>query len=127
MRLSLLLALPLFALTAPAMAQGPAVIDVHLSNYRFAPSAIVLDHGRNYTLRLTNDAGGSHNFAASTFFGAARIAAADSALISKGRVEVPAGETRLIHLTAPNAGTYPVKCTHPFHGSFGMKGQISVR
>jgi uncharacterized cupredoxin-like copper-binding protein len=127
MRTLLLLALPLFATTAPSMAQTPAVIDVHLSNFRFTPSTIVIDHGQKYTLRLINDAGGSHDFAAPAFFDAAQLPVADRALVSKGKVELPAGETRLIHVTAPASGTYPVKCSHAFHKTFGMKGKISVR
>jgi uncharacterized cupredoxin-like copper-binding protein len=30
-------------------------------------------------------------------------------------------------LVIPAAGQYPLKCSHPLHASFGMKGVITVR
>ena len=125
MRLPLLLAATLVA--SPALAQAPTPITVHLSSFSFAPDALALTHGQHYTLTLVNDAGGGHSFGAKEFFSAATIEPKDLALISKGAVEVPGGESRTIHFTAPAIGIYKLKCTHTLHSAFGMKGQIVVR
>lgn len=128
MRHSLLLAFAIVALAPPAAAQAPATINVQLSNYKFTPKTIVLDHGRDYVFRLTNVSGGGHDFTAPAFFAAARIAAEDRRMVTEGEVEVHPGMTHEIHLTAPAAtGTYKVKCSHSFHKFFGMSGKIIVR
>ena len=126
MRLPLLLSF-LIGLPVTAAAQTPTVVDVHLSNYRFDPRPIQLQRGHPYVLRLINDSGGGHNFAAPAFFAAAGIAAADRAWLKNGKVEVPSRQIRQIRLTAPGPGTYRLKCTHFMHGAFGMKGSIVVR
>lgn len=128
MRYIIFLALPLALLAAsPAPAQAPAAVNVQLSNFKFAPNAIVLNHGQPYVLRLANVASGGHDFSAPAFFAASSIAAPDRASIKDGTIEVPAGQVREIHLTAPAAGTYNLKCTHAFHKMFGMSGSIVVR
>jgi uncharacterized cupredoxin-like copper-binding protein len=48
-------------------------------------------------------------------------------LIAEGGIEVPAGQAVEVHLTAPAAGTYKLKCSHAFHKMFGMSGSIVVR
>jgi uncharacterized cupredoxin-like copper-binding protein len=124
---------PIFAIAALAAAAGPvaaqqaAVIDIQLANYKFAPSTIVLDHGRSYVLRLANVAGGGHDFTAKKFFASAAIAPDDRRWVSEGEVEVPPGQVREIKLTAPAAGSYDLKCSHSFHKMFGMSGKIVVR
>jgi len=127
MRDSLLLAAAAIALGGPASAQQPAVFNVQLSNFKFAPSEIVLDHGHPYVLRLANAADGGHDFTAREFFAAAAVAADDRHYISDGEVEVPPGQVREIHLTAPAAGKYRLKCTHSLHKLMGMSGRIIVR
>ena len=127
MRMTLLLTVPLLAIGAPSAAQAPPVIDVHLSNFRFTPSTIILDHGRPYVLRLINDANGGHDFTAPAFLAAAGVAAGDRALVVEGEIEVPPHQIRMVHFTAPGAGSYPVKCSHAFHKAFGMKGRIVSR
>ena len=128
MRIARLFLLSWIALaTSSAGAQAPAVIDVHLSNFKFTPRAIVLDQGRPYVLRLVNDSGGGHDFAAPAFFARANVALPDRPLIRGGEVEVPSGQVRLVRLTAPPAGRYKLKCTHRFHKMFGMSGSIVVR
>lgn len=128
MRASRYFLIPLLALTASsAVAQATATIPVQLSNYRFTPNDIVLQHGQSYVLRLTNAADGGHNFAAASFFAAASVAAADQPLIKKGAVEVPAGQVREIHFVAPGPGQYDLKCSHFLHAGFGMKGTIVVQ
>jgi uncharacterized cupredoxin-like copper-binding protein len=129
MRYAFLMALPLVLLAAqPATPQAPTVVNVQLANFKFTPKSIVLDHGRPYVLRLANVADGGHDFTAVAFFAASRIAAEDRRFLDKGEVEVPPGQVREIHLTAPLAtGSYNLKCTHQFHKFFGMSGKIIVR
>ena len=128
MRLAQLAALPAIAImSSTANAQAPATVEVHLSNFKFAPQAIAFRRGQPYVLRLVNDSGGGHDFTAKEFFATAAIAQRDRAWVRDGEVEVPGGETREIHLTASKAGTYKLKCSHTFHKAFGMSGRIVVR
>lgn len=128
MRIVPLAAIALTALAVPsATAQAPTVVNVQLSNYKFTPKTIVLDHGRPYVLRLHNVSGGGHDFTSRAFFAAARIAPSDRRLVQGGEVELPPGQVREISLTAPGAGSYKLKCTHTFHKFFGMSGTIIVR
>jgi uncharacterized cupredoxin-like copper-binding protein len=127
----LLLVLTLLALTSSARAQAPdwgtaREIDVHLSNFKFAPDTIQMQHGEAYRLHLVNDASGGHNFDAGDFFAAAPIAPPDQAKVKKGSVELKGGDTVDIRLIAPAAGTYKLHCSHFLHTSFGMTGEIVV-
>jgi uncharacterized cupredoxin-like copper-binding protein len=128
MRISLLapIAATLLA-TSSATAQTPGVVEVHLANFKFRPRTIVLDHGRSYVLRLVNVASGGHDFTAPAFFANANVAPRDRGLTMEGEVEVPPGQVREIHFTAPRAGAYKLKCSHTFHKALGMSGQIVVR
>lgn len=128
MRIAALLALPLALIGAPVAPQAPAVIGVQLANFSFTPKTIVLDHGHSYVLRLVNVADGGHDFTAPEFFAASAIATSDRPLVAEGEIEVPPGQIREIHLTAPGAaGKYRLKCSHSFHKMFGMSGSIIVR
>ena len=128
MRYAFLAVVPLAILGAqPATPQAPAAVNVQLSNYKFSPRTIILDHGRSYALRLYNASGGGHDFTARDFFAAASVLPSDRRWISDGEVEVPPGQLRVIRLTAPAAGRYKVKCTHTFHKMLGMSGTIIVR
>src|SRR3982751_3468985 len=111
---------------APASAAAPAATNVDLANFSFAPNAIQLQAGVPTVLHLRNIANGGHSFAAPEFFAHARIAPQSAALVQKGKVEVPGKSAVDIALT-PAAGQYPLKCSHPFHAGFGMKGTIVVR
>ena len=117
-------ALLAFALTAAAPAPAADRVDVALSNFKFTPSTIHLHHGQQYVLHLTSS--GGHSFEAKAFFAAATIAPADRATITNGKIELTSTRGADIHLTAPKAGTYPIKCTHTLHASFGMTGKIIV-
>ena len=128
MRFAALFSLPLILLNSQtASSQAPTVINVQLSSYKFTPKTIVLDHGRSYVLRLANVSDGGHDFTASKFFAAAKVAPEDRPLVAEGEVEVPPGQVREIRLTAPAAGKYKLKCSHSFHKMFGMSGEILVR
>ncbi len=117
-------ALLAFALTAAAPSAAVERVDVALSNFKFTPSTIHLHHGQQYVLHLSST--GSHSFAAKTFFAAATIAQGDRATITDGKIELNSSRAVDIHFTAPAAGTYPIKCTHTLHASFGMTGKIIV-
>jgi uncharacterized cupredoxin-like copper-binding protein len=112
----------------PAASQAPTVINVQLANFSFTPKAIVLEHGHAYVLRLANVADGGHDFTAPEFFAASAISAEDRGLLTDGEVEVPPGQVREVHLTAPGAaGKFHLKCSHSFHKMFGMSGSIVVQ
>jgi uncharacterized cupredoxin-like copper-binding protein len=119
---ALLASLPL----APAVAASPAVANVDLANFSFTPNAITLRASVPTVLRLRNVGGGGHSFAAPEFFAASRVQPESAALVQKGRVEVPAHSNVDINVI-PAAGQYALKCTHPLHAAFGMKGTIVVR
>lgn len=127
MRVSLLVVAAIISIGGPATAQQPTIFNVRLANFKFTPSSIVLDHGRPYVLRLTNASGGGHDFTAREFFAAASVASDDRRYIMDGEVEVPPGQVREIHLTAPAAGKYSLRCTHSLHKLMGMSGKIIVR
>ena len=128
MRIALLFALPLISLTgSTAVAQAAPIVAVQLSNFKFAPSTITLDHGRPYVLRLTNVSDSGHAFVAESFLDAANVAPGDRKAIVEGGIEVLPGQTVEVHLTAPAAGSYKLKCSHAFHKMFGMSGSIVVR
>ena len=129
MRLAAMCAVPLAILASqPAASQAPAVVSVQLASFKFMPRDIVLRHGQAYVLKLANVSSANHDFTASDFFAASNIAAADRAMVQDGSVEVPSGQVRQIHLTAPGAaGNYHLKCSHTFHKTFGMSGTIVVQ
>ena len=104
MRYALLFAIPMAALGAqPAAPQTAAVVNVQLSNFRFAPRTIVLDRGRAYVMRFYNASKGGHDFTAPAFFAAARVAPADRRMVVEGEVEVHPGMVHEVRLTAPAA------------------------
>jgi uncharacterized cupredoxin-like copper-binding protein len=125
MRIARLIALTLGIALSPA--QPPATVQVQLASFSFTPNTIVLNHGQPYVLRLANVSDGGHDFMAEAFFAAAAVTPADRSLIQEGAIEVPAGQVREVHLTAPAAGSYKLKCSHSFHKMFGMSGKIVVR
>ena len=119
---ALLIAL-LLALPAAAAAQPQArIVEVRLSNFDFAPGEIRLRAGEPIVLRLINDAGGGHNFAAPEFFAAAGQM---SGPVRDGKVELAGHHSAEVRLT-PARGHYRLRCTHTLHSMFGMTGEIVV-
>ena len=116
----------LAAISLTPAAAAPAVTSVNLANFSFTPMTIRLQAGVPTVLRLRNASSGGHSFTAPQFFAASRIQPQSAALVQKGKVEIPGGATVDIALI-PAAGQYPLKCSHPFHAAFGMKGAIVVR
>jgi uncharacterized cupredoxin-like copper-binding protein len=129
MPISRLFAFPMLVLAvSTATAQAPAVVQVQLASFSFTPKSILLDHGQPYVLRLSNVSGSGHDFTAQEFFTAANVEPGDRKWIQEGVVEVPSGQVREIHLTAPAAAaTYKLKCSHSLHKVFGMSGTIVIR
>ncbi|MBF7014543.1 cupredoxin domain-containing protein [Novosphingobium sp. HR1a] len=102
-------------------------LAVELSSFKFAPSTITMKQGRTYDLHLTNVSSGGHDFAAREFFAAAQVMDGDRARITGGKVSLDAGQSIDVHLVAPAAGSYKVRCTHLMHSTFGMTGEIVVQ
>jgi uncharacterized cupredoxin-like copper-binding protein len=111
---------------APAAAASPAVTSVDLADFSFTPKTVVLQAGVPTVLRLRNLSGGGHSFTAPQFFAASKVQPESAALVQNGRVEVPGHSSVDIDII-PAAGQYMLKCSHPLHASFGMKGMIEVR
>jgi uncharacterized cupredoxin-like copper-binding protein len=105
---------------------GSNITSVDLANFSFTPGAITLQAGVPTVLRLRNVSGGGHSFTAPQFFAASRVQPESAALVREGRVEVPAHSSVDVDVI-PAAGQYALKCSHPLHAAFGMKGTIVVR
>lgn len=116
-----------FALSSPGAArpQTPPVIEVTLTSYSFEPRVLRLRLGEEQILRLSNRRG-SHDFSSPALFAASRLDEGSAALVRDGRVELDSGQTVELRLTPLRAGTYPLRCTHLFHSTFGMNGQVIV-
>jgi plastocyanin len=112
---------------AQAQPAQPTVISVQLSEFRYSPAEIDLDHGQSYILRVTNTGKRAHDLSAKAFFQAVTIAPADAAVVQGGMIEVAPGEMASVTLTTTTAGTYEMHCTHPLHSMLGMSGKIVVR
>lgn len=105
---------------------APREVEIDLSNFKFTPSAISLEHGQTYRLHFVNRADGGHDFVAKEFFTDARIAPEDAAKVSDGEVELKGGASADVTLTPQTPGTYKVHCSHFMHATFGMTGTIVV-
>jgi len=117
----------LAAAAAGAAVAQPTVINIQLSEYKFAPMQLTLEHGQAYVLHLTNTGGKSHDLSAKAFFQTVALAPGSAAKIKDGDVDLDEGESADIALTPQKPGSYEMHCTHPFHSMLGMKGQIVVR
>lgn len=124
MRTRILLPLILSAsVTATAQSGHAQTVEVQLSSFDFTPSTIQLRAGQPTVLHLVNNGNGGHNFSAPDLF----AAAADvSGPVREGTVEVPGHQAVDVRLT-PASGTYRLRCTHTFHTTFGMRGEIVVQ
>ena len=120
-------ALALLPVGAAAQSDQPTVIPVELSEFKFAPSEIVLNKGQHYVLRLTDSGKRDHDLSAKAFFQTVALAPGSAAKVKNGDVDLDEGESVDIALTPQKPGTYEMHCTEPFHAMLGMKGQIVVR
>lgn len=117
---------------SPALAGAQATdwaraqrVEVKLSSFDFTPSTLRLRANRPVVLHLVNTGSGGHDFHAPAFFEAAQVRPRDRGSVGKGRIEVRGHQSVDIALV-PKAGTYPLKCSHAFHKTFGMSGRIVV-
>ena len=125
--MKLFLALAALVLVAgSAHAQTPTVIDVRLSEFKFAPAQIELTHGVAYVLRLTNVGAHAHDLSAKDFFQTVTFGPGSSARTVKGDVEVPKDQIVEVELIPAKPGIYEMHCTRPMHSMMGMKGKIVV-
>ena len=123
-----LLTLALIAIATPSIAAPaprPTTVAVRMQDRKFTPQIIRMKGGRPTRLLLTNRDRTEHDFYAPAFFGSARMSPRDVGALSKNRVNVRSGETRVITLT-PRAGHYGVKSTKALDVASGMQGQILV-
>lgn len=123
-------ALALLCLPAAAGAQAPdwahaPRVEVQLSSFAFTPSTLHLRAGRPVILHLVNTGSGGHDFTAPKFFAAAQVRPQDRPAAGKGRIDLRGHQSADVALV-PRAGRYPLKCSHTFHKTFGMTGQILV-
>ncbi|HLY80333.1 MAG TPA: cupredoxin domain-containing protein [Caulobacteraceae bacterium] len=114
------------AVAGVAVAQ-PTVVNIQLSEYKFAPAQLTLEHGQAYVLHLTNTGGKAHDLSAKAFFQTVALAPGSAGKVKDGDVDLDDGESADVALTPQKPGTYEMHCTHPFHSMLGMKGQIVVR
>jgi plastocyanin len=110
-----------------AQSAQPTVITVQLSEYRFAPAEIDLDHGQTYVLRVVNSGTKAHDLSAKAFFQTVTLAPGSASEVQDGEVELAMGESADVTFTTGAPGTYEMHCTHPLHAMLGMKGRIVVR
>jgi uncharacterized cupredoxin-like copper-binding protein len=113
------------AVAGVAVAQ-PTVINIQLSEYKFAPMQLTLEHGQAYVLHLTNTGSKAHDLSAKAFFQTVALAPGSAAKVKDGSVDLDEGESADVALTPQKPGSYEMHCTHPFHSMLGMKGQIVV-
>ena len=109
-----------------ALAQGEGsarTVEVKLSSFNFTPAALHLKAGEPILLHLVNTGSGGHNFTAPEFFAAA---SGVSGPVKKGTVEVSGHQAVDVRLT-PTHGSYHLRCSHTFHTTFGMHGEIDVQ
>lgn len=125
LQLAVLLALPAVAAAQPPAGPPAATptVRVELSSFDFDPMLIRLRAGEPVVLRLINRGDRSHNFSAPLFF---TNATGVTGPVRNGKVEVGGGRTVDVRLT-PRRGSYRLTCTHTFHSSLGMEGDIVVQ
>ena len=124
--LAVLLAVQIPVASTVAQTSPPEAVSVELSNFKFSPSELTLQHGHAYRLHLVNSASGGHDFTAPEFFAASTIAPEDQGKVAGGKVKLDGKQTVDITLTPEKSGTYPLTCSHFMHSGMGMKGQITV-
>jgi uncharacterized cupredoxin-like copper-binding protein len=106
---------------------GPPVINVTMSEFKFAPAEIDLQSGQPYQLHIVNDGKRSHDLSAKAFFSSVQVSPDDKGAVKDGVVELTVGESADVAIIAGKPGTYEMHCDHPLHAMLGMKGTIVVR
>jgi uncharacterized cupredoxin-like copper-binding protein len=115
------------AVAQPADWSHAQTVNVELSSFKFTPSTLSFEHGVPYRLHLTNTSSGGHDFAAKELFAASTIALEDASQVKNGEIGLKSGQSADVRLIANKAGSYPFRCTHFMHSTFGMTGTATVR
>lgn len=106
-------------------------VDVALSEYDFAPSALRFRQGKPYRLHLTNHGFEVHDFSSKAFFQA--IAAAK--LVDAGTttslprlvtIGIDPGASKDLYFVPVQPGSYAFECDEPLHAAFGMSGVAEI-
>jgi uncharacterized cupredoxin-like copper-binding protein len=118
---------PAAATAQPVDWSQAQTVNVELSSFKFTPSTLSFARGVPYRLHLTNTSSGGHDFAAKELFAASTIDPEDAGKLKNGAVGLKSGQSADIRLVANSAGSYPFRCTHFMHSSFGMTGTATVR
>lgn len=118
---------PIAAVAQPVDWSQAQTVNVELSNFKFTPDALSFAHGVPYRLHLTNSSSGGHDFAAKELFAASTVDPEDAAKLKNGAIGLKSGQSADIRLIANKAGSYPFRCTHFMHSTFGMTGTATVR
>lgn len=103
--------------------------NVTATEFEFGPSRLRFERGRLYRLHLQDSGGVGHSFSAPEFFAAVALrddTSAQKLRADGGTVELASGESVDVYFQPRKAGTFPLQCTHPFHATFGMTGEIVV-
>jgi len=87
----LALGLAASAATAQDTAAAPTTITITLSEFKFAPTEIDLDHGQAYVLHIVNDGKKSHDLRADAFFRSVTLASDSAGAVKNGAVELTEG------------------------------------
>jgi uncharacterized cupredoxin-like copper-binding protein len=114
------------AAPASIAADEPQVVQVTMTNFAFTPQSLHLKHDVAYRLHFVNSGSSGHNFDSPEFFAAVSVSPQDQAKVSDGKVEVDEGDTVDVTVMPRKAGTYPVKCSHCLHTTFGMTGEAVI-
>jgi hypothetical protein len=119
----LIIATSAFAPDVPAPRQD---IQIVLSNFSCAPNMLHLQRNTAYRLHLMNSASGGQAFSSPELFAAGTAAPEDRGKFMGGKIEIAAGGSVDITITAMTAGIDPIVCTHLLHQSFGMHGTAVI-
>jgi uncharacterized cupredoxin-like copper-binding protein len=105
-------------------------VEIRLDEYAFTPNRITLRVGQPVLLRLVNTGARAHDFTAPGFFTTVATRPGDLAgetlRAARGSIDVPARGTREVAFVPISPGTWDLDCDKPFHGMFGMTGEITV-
>ena len=102
------------------------LVPIGMSNFAFQPNVIRLHANEPYRLHFVNSSDSAHNFDAAAFFQAVAIAPADRAKAPSGSVEVEEGAAVDVNILPRQRGSYPVRCSHFLHSTFGMKAMAVI-
>ena len=102
-------------------------VSIELSNFKFTPAALTLQHGTAYRIHFANTSSGGHDFVAKEFFAGSTIDPEDQGKLKNGGIDLAGGEAVDIRLVVNQPGTYKTRCSHFMHSSFGMTGAITVQ